>query len=71
MNRNIKAPLSPHEINSLRGLRADPARAVSPDHRRVLMSMGLVLVTDDKLNITVGGQERLSKEDKGAGAVPI
>lgn len=69
MNRNIKAPLSPHEIDSLRGLRANPARWNSPGHRRVLLSMGLVSVTDDKVRVTVGGQERLTKEDWGAGLI--
>jgi hypothetical protein len=65
MERNFKAPLSPRELASLRGLRSDPNRQIPAGHRQVLLSMGLVVVAGDDLIITETGSQRL---DHGDGA---
>jgi hypothetical protein len=65
MNRNFKAPLSPSELASLRGLKMNEKRQIPASHRQLLLSMGLIVVAGDDLIITETGSQRL---DHGDGA---
>ena len=65
MDRNFKAPLSPSEFASLRGLRMNEKRQISVSHRQLLLSMGLVVVAGDDLILTETGSQRLKHEERG------
>jgi len=63
MERNCKAPLSPNELASLRGLRANTRRPIPGTHREVLLPMGLVNAAGDELNLSNVGYSRLESEE--------
>ena len=65
MDRNFKAPLSPSELASLRGLRMNEKRQIPAGHRQLLLSMGLVVVAGDDLILTETGSQRLNHEERG------
>jgi hypothetical protein len=65
MDRNSKAPLSPSELASLRGLIRDPSREIPDGHRQVLLSMGLIVVAGDDLILMETGSQRLEHEERG------
>jgi hypothetical protein len=65
MDRNSKAPLSPNELASLRGLRGgDSKREISGSHRQLLPSMGLIVTSGDELILTEAGRRRLNHEER-------
>ena len=64
MDRNSKAPLSPNELASLRGLREDSKREISGSHRQLLPSMGLIVTSSDELILTEAGRRRLNHEER-------
>jgi hypothetical protein len=64
MDRNFKAPLSPNELASLRGLRGDSKRQISGSHRQLLPSMGLIVTSGDELILTEAGRRRLNHEER-------
>jgi hypothetical protein len=64
IDRNSRAPLSPSELASLRGLRQDPKRELSGSHHQLLLSMGLVIANGDDLILTEAGRQRLDYEER-------
>jgi hypothetical protein len=65
MDRNFKAPLSPNELASLRGLRGDSKRQISGSHRQVLLPMGLIVVAaGEEMLLTEAGRRRLTPEER-------
>jgi hypothetical protein len=64
MDRNFKAPLSPNELASLRGLGVDSKREISDSRRQLLLSMGLIVANGDELNLTEAGRHRLNPEER-------
>ena len=63
MNRNCRAPLSPHEVAALRRLRSDSRDPIWSSHRRLFLSMNLVVVGIDELKITDAGRNRLTMDE--------
>jgi hypothetical protein len=64
IDRNSRAPLSPSELASLRGLRTDPKRELSGSHRQLLLSMDLIVANGDDLILTEAGRHRLNHEER-------
>jgi len=67
MNRNSKAPLSPHEVNALRVLKQDSARPISDAERRLLLlSMGLAVNDGEAMQLPDAGRVRLELEERAS-----
>jgi len=64
IDRNSRAPLSPSQLASLRGLRTDPQRELWGSHRQLLLSMGLIVANGDDLILTEAGRQRLNYEER-------
>jgi hypothetical protein len=61
MSRNPRAALSPGEVNALRRVASGLANFLAPNHRHLLISMGLITLTlGGHLVLTEEGRQRLA-----------
>ena len=65
MKRSPKAVLSPAEVDTLVRLRRGQVKVIRREHEDLLLSMGLVLVSErGRLKLTEDGLRLLSKTDE-------